>query len=256
MALLSSRQAKCHTGAVAMAQVPRCDRARRARRFQALAALKSTSTAPMKADLVKTVTRLNSAQEADDPALQGSLLQLVQQLAAVNPTPRPAESELINGRWALLYTLPDSAKGDVQRSALNTAMAAAYNFFYKYVPIIAGSAVGRKADSRQTVKARGQFQTFDTKRGWVGNQARFEALGREGVINVDGPAQVTPTQAGERITATFTEAELKWGSLRVPFAIGVFSPSGYIDTLFLDEDLRISKGDKGSIFVARRAERQ
>eukprot|EP00882_Tetradesmus_deserticola_P012645 GHRQ01013401.1.p1 GENE.GHRQ01013401.1~~GHRQ01013401.1.p1 ORF type:complete len:174 (+),score=49.95 GHRQ01013401.1:351-872(+) len=172
MALLSSRQAKCHTGAVALAQVPRCDRARRARRFQASAALKATSTATMKADLVKTVTRLNSAQEADDPALQGSLLQLVQQLAAVNPTPRPAESDLINGRCALLYTLPDSAKGDVQRSALNTAMAAAYNFFYKYVPIIAGSAVGRKADSRQTVKARGQFQTFDTKRGWVGNQAR------------------------------------------------------------------------------------
>jgi hypothetical protein len=42
----------------------------------------------------------------------------------------------------------------------------------RYVPIIAGSAVGRKADSRQTVKARGQFQTFDTKRGWVENQAR------------------------------------------------------------------------------------
>jgi hypothetical protein len=40
------------------------------------------------------------------------------------------------------------------------------------VPIIAGSAVGRKADSRQAVKARGQFQTFDTQRGWVENQAR------------------------------------------------------------------------------------
>lgn len=42
----------------------------------------------------------------------------------------------------------------------------------RYVPILAGSAVGRKASSRQTVKARGQFQTFDTKRGWVENQAR------------------------------------------------------------------------------------
>jgi hypothetical protein len=43
----------------------------------------------------------------------------------------------------------------------------------RYVPILAGSAVGRKASSRQTVKARGQFQTFDTKRGWVENQARW-----------------------------------------------------------------------------------
>jgi hypothetical protein len=47
----------------------------------------------------------------------------------------PAGNGLLSGlcacRWALLYTLPDSAKGDVQRSPLNTAMAAAYDFFYK-----------------------------------------------------------------------------------------------------------------------------
>eukprot|EP00878_Enallax_costatus_P028352 GHUV01030620.1.p1 GENE.GHUV01030620.1~~GHUV01030620.1.p1 ORF type:complete len:229 (+),score=57.71 GHUV01030620.1:202-888(+) len=183
------------------------------RRVQASTASAAT-TADLKAQLVKTVTRLNSAEEADDPKLQTSLLQLVQQLAATNPTPRPAESELINGRWALLYTLPDSAKGDVKRDPLNTALAAAYDFFYKYVPIIAGSAVGRKADSRKQVKARGQFQTFDTKRGWVGNQARFESFGKEGVINVNGPAEITPTLNGERITAVFTEAELKWGDLR------------------------------------------
>jgi hypothetical protein len=36
---------------------------------------------------------------------------------------------------------------------------------------------------------------------------------------------------------------------RVPFAIGVFSPSGYIDTLYLDEDLRISKGEQAGSAV-------
>jgi hypothetical protein len=43
--------------------------------------------------------RLNSAEEADNPQLQASLLQLVADLAAVNPTARPAESDLINGRY-------------------------------------------------------------------------------------------------------------------------------------------------------------
>lgn len=43
---------------------------------------------------------------------------------------------------------------------------------------------------------------------------------------------------------------------RVPFPIKAFSPSGYIDTLYLDEEFRVSKGDKGSIFIARRAEQQ
>jgi hypothetical protein len=42
--------------------------------------------------------------------------------------------------------------------------------------------------------------------------------------------------------------------LRLPFPIKAFSPSGYIDTTYLDGELRLSKGDKGSIFVARRAD--
>jgi hypothetical protein len=39
------------------------------------------------------------------------------------------------------------------------------------------------------------------------------ALGKEGVIDVNGPAEVTSTPKGERIKATFTEAELKWNGL-------------------------------------------
>jgi hypothetical protein len=70
-------------------------------------------------------------EEADDPQLRRELLGLVEQLSAVNPTPRPAESDLINGRWALLYTLPDAAKGDVRRDFLNTVLAELYDFFYK-----------------------------------------------------------------------------------------------------------------------------
>lgn len=42
--------------------------------------------------------RLNSVEEADDPKLQQELLEVVQQLSAANPTPRPAESDRINGR--------------------------------------------------------------------------------------------------------------------------------------------------------------
>lgn len=34
-------------------------------------------------------------------------------------------------RWALLYTLPDAAKGDVRRDFLNTILAELYDFFYK-----------------------------------------------------------------------------------------------------------------------------
>ncbi len=83
----------------------------------------------------------------------------------------------------------------------------------RYAPILAGSAVGRKASSRKTVKARGQFQIFDTNAGWVSNQARFSLLGRAGLIQVDGPARVEGSEDGTRVVATFTAAELKWGDV-------------------------------------------
>jgi hypothetical protein len=59
----------------------------------------------------------------------------------------------------------------------------------------------------------------------------------------------------ERLQATFTSAQLSWGDgLRINFPINLFSPTGFIDTLYLDAELRISQGDKGSIFIARRAQ--
>ena len=54
----------------------------------------STSLAALKAELFQTVTRLNGDAEADSPPLRARLLELVAELAAVNPNPRAAE----NGR--------------------------------------------------------------------------------------------------------------------------------------------------------------
>ncbi|KAI8476056.1 MAG: hypothetical protein J3K34DRAFT_5591 [Monoraphidium minutum] len=256
------------SGVAPRSRRPRCvqtpaPHARAAPRCRTCGALQASPRPPVpattqdviKAQIVQLITRLNGSQEGDDPALQRQLLQLIDQLAALSPTPRPAESPLINTTWALLYTLPGQPKGDVERSPLQQAMAMSYDVFYKYAPILAGSAVGRKADSRKAVKARGQFQIFDTGLGWVSNQARFQALGQQGVIQVDGPARIEGSADGTRLVATFTAAELRWGKfLRVPFPIEAFSPTGYIDTLYLDSDMRISKGDKGSFFIARRTD--
>ena len=204
----------------------------------------------LKGKLSQLVTRLNSAAEADDPQLQRELLSVIASLSALTPAPRPAESPLIDGAWALLYTLPGEPKGDVERPPLQQLLAWLYDLFYRYAPILAGSAVGRKAaapfgggggggggasgsssgssgsGSSQGssgggggATARGQFQIFDTRgRGWVSNQARFTLLGRPGIIQVDGPARVASGGAeggagGDRLVATFTEAELRWGDV-------------------------------------------
>ena len=79
----------------------------------------------------------------------------------------------------LLFTLPSQPRGPVERSPLQQALASLYNFFFKYVPIIAGSAVGRKAAAGTgAVKARGNFQTFDTGVGRTGRSCVAGQRGR------------------------------------------------------------------------------
>jgi hypothetical protein len=209
--------------------------------------------------------------------LRAELVDLLPLLKEANPTPDPARSEKINGVWVLLATVPNAARREQKRTPLQAALAAAYDFFYERVPIIAGSAVGKKgaaavvaaskqrsggggdnnkpssssSSAKSAVRARGNFQTFDVSKGIVRNRAAFEAFGKPGEVNVDGTAKVL---SGERLEATFLTADLRWGDgVRVPFPIGAFRPTGWVDTLYLDDDVRVSTGDKGSVFVARRA---
>jgi hypothetical protein len=56
---------------------------------------------------------------------------------------------------------------------------------------------------------------------------------------------------------TFESVQIKLGplgplSIPLKWANGGKGPQGWVDTTYLDEDFRIGRGDKGSIFVAAR----
>jgi hypothetical protein len=120
----------------------------------------------MLVELIKLTTpvrRANNPAPGSDPiALQATVEVLAGKLAALNPTPEPALSPLINARWVLLYTGPSrklalsafaalsggpnsasEAAGPTQQQQLQVLLDAAYRFFYRFFPLIAGSAVGR-----------------------------------------------------------------------------------------------------------------
>lgn len=107
--------------------------------------------------------RSNNPQLGDSPPdLERAVEAAAEALAAANPTPGPAASPLLNGSWALLYSgrsrrlaahaaFPaSSAAAPSLREALQAASDAAYSSFYKYVPVLAGSAVGRQRGSSAT----------------------------------------------------------------------------------------------------------
>ena len=120
---------------------------------------------------MRAVTAANSTPAGAPSAVAdraGAVEELATQLAALNPTPDPAASPLLSGSWALVYTgrsatLAPAAFGrgaggggpadSLKRggaAAVQAASDAAYRFFYQAFPLIAGSAVGRRASNSAT----------------------------------------------------------------------------------------------------------
>lgn len=179
-----------------------------------------------------------SAQQQQD------ILKAVEQLEAVTPTSNPAMSELINGRWSLLYNGPG------QQDDLN---------WEKRTGGVEGPVLrALRPLSVNAVRSKGITQVIDSKAGKVENIAEFTVAGRfDGFLNVEGTvAPVVPESASSeavRVDVKFTSFQLKIGSLPgLQIPLNWISPTGWVDTTYVDKDVRIGRGDKGSVFVTIR----
>jgi hypothetical protein len=269
----------------------------------------------LKSRLLRSITAANSAGAGMTDA--AAVIVAAAALAAAVPSPAAADSPLIEGTWVLLYTVNPArlaAPGEEVRAAaavlgaafsaqrpaapgpLQAASDAVYNVFYRFAPILAGSAVGARsagllprapppeeagdavgaavasaiggAGASGAFRARGNFQTFDLAAGFVRNEARWTAFGSPGAITVDGDAGRV-AGAPARLRAVFKSFVLSWGGgdgagsaaaapplPRLSLPLAWLSPVGFVETLYLDDALRISVGDKGSLFVAAKQQQQ
>ncbi|KAG0613090.1 hypothetical protein M758_6G075900 [Ceratodon purpureus] len=189
--------------------------------------------------VMRAVTNTNRGKTATDEQKQ-YIYSLLVELEGQNPTADPINSPALSGRWALLYTAPiDERTSD------------------KYAGTEEGPFLSRvKPVSLGTVRQSRSFQVIDTEGGAAENIAEFTFLGREGSLTIYG--SVTKSAATEkgavRVDVTFDSFVLKIGSIAFPsVSLSWISPKGWIETTYLDENFRIGRGDKGSIFVAARA---
>lgn len=148
------------------------------------------------------------------------VLALVQLMAEDNPTPAPARSALASGRWRLVWS---------QQAETASAL--------------------QKWGSRQAES----FQIIDAEAGTAMNLVQLSSWAA-----VRANALV---EAGSdtRTLVDITDAGLYLGPLRIPVPAGRRDKAeggapipGYIDWLYLDEDLRITRGSKGSLFIHRK----
>jgi hypothetical protein len=131
-------------------------------------------------------------------------------------------------------------------------------------PAQAGAATA--GSSLGPARATGTWQTIDRAAARVENAAQLELLpGTRLTVTVGGSAvAATPTRLDVQFLDFAFElaptpnsaaaAAPSWpgGPLRLALPLALLSPRGAVETTYLDANVRIGRGDKGSVFVCAR----
>ena len=166
------------------------------------------------ADITSTKARLLAACEAAalgrDATRRDGVRTLIEELEPLNPTPQPlAAPELLSGCWRLVYTTSDSILGTTRKRPFKPDAARIW-----------------QSINAESLAAKNEEWVLG---GLLKNQVR---------------AELTPRDDGRTVDVQFKRFGIGW--LRVPAPA---SAKGVLETTFLDESLRISRGDKGNLFV-------
>ena len=187
-----------------------------------------------KSELLEVIAGKNRgllATETDKLAI----LSAVAQLEDRNPTPRPVEAaEMLDGNWRLLYTTSRGLLGIDQFPLLKLGQiyqcirakdAKVYNIAEVYgVPYLEG-----------IVSVAATFEPVSERRVQV--KFNRSIIGIQRLINYQSPADlIEQIEAGKKFIA-------------IDFPIESREQQGWLDITYLDEDLRIGRGNEGSVFV-------
>ena len=187
-----------------------------------------------KETLLETIAGKNRGLLSTERDRQAALAAIAQ-LEDRNPTPRPVEAaELLNGDWRLLYTtskgllnidqFPLLKLGQIYQ-CVRVQTQSIYNIAEVYgLPFLEG-----------IVSVAAKFTPVSERRVEV----RFERsiIGLQRLINYQSPADFIQEIEVEK---KFTAFDTKINSNR---------QQGWLDITYLDSDLRIGRGNEGSIFV-------
>lgn len=222
--------------------------------------LQTDNVAKKKADLLEAVSYTNNGKTAS-PSTQTRVLRLVREIETEEPPSEtllsnPEEAKALDGVWYLQYTSP-SVVGDEE------------NFPDAWKPSFASEGdtkiETRSFDAKGSVSAQGinvdvsnrvVKQIFDIDQGLFANEVELDF----GMVRVAGTfrqSENVPTRA----IAAFREADISLNigiTLRLGFLFAFLAAvrgtydSGWLETTYLGEDMRIGRGNKGTMFVLTR----
>ena len=166
---------------------------------------------------------------------KAAILAAVAQLEDINPTPRPVEAtDLLEGNWRLLYTtsrgllnidqVPLLKLGQIYQ-CIRAKEAKIYNIAEVYgLPYLEG-----------IVSVTARFEPVSERRVLVKFERSISGLQR--LIGYNSPSDfIQQIESGKNFLA-------------LDFSIENRDQKGWLDITYLDNDLRIGRGNEGSVFV-------
>lgn len=186
-----------------------------------------------KSDLLTRIAGCDRGLLAN-PREQQAILSAITQLEDYNPTPNPVASALLEGDWRLLYTtsrgilginqIPLFKLGSVYQ-CIRTQDQAVYNIAEVVgVPLLEG-----------IISVAARFSPVSERR--VSVQFERFVIGSQTLLGYQSPRQyIDLLQSQSRLMALDNR-------------IAPRETPGWLDITYLDPDLRIGRGNEGSVFV-------
>jgi hypothetical protein len=175
------------------------------------------------------------ASERDRQAILAAIAQLEDR----NPNPRPLEvSHLLNGNWRLLYTTSQELLGIDRFPLLQLGQ------IYQCIRVKEGTVYNIAEVSgvpflEGLVSVAARFEAVSEKRV----QVKFERfiLGLQRLVGYQSPDHlIQQIESGKKLPA-------------IDFSTQDRDRQGWLDITYLDHDLRIGRGNEGSVFVLARS---
>ncbi|BAZ28990.1 PAP fibrillin family protein [Cylindrospermum sp. NIES-4074] len=191
-----------------------------------------------KAALIDAIAGTNRGLLATESQKQ-AILAAIARLEDFNPTPRPLEAtNLLDGNWRLLYTtsrallnldrFPLCKLGQIYQ-CIRVETTSVYNIAEIYgLPYLEG-----------LVSVAAKFEPVSERRVLVKFQR--SVIGLQRLIGYDSPANfIQQIESGKKFTA-------------IDFPIKSDQQQGWLDITYIDDNLRIGRGNEGSVFVLSKA---
>ncbi len=191
-----------------------------------------------KTALFEAIAATNRGLLATDLEKQ-AILVAIANLEDINPTPRPVEAlDLLNGNWRLLYTS--------SRALLNIDRIPLYKLGQIYQCIrVETNSVYNIAEIfglpflESLVSVVAKFEPVSSRR--VNVKFERSIIGLQRLIGYDDPDNfIQQIEFGKKFTA-------------IDFPLKSSEQQGWLDITYIDSNLRIGRGNEGSVFVLTKA---